>query len=95
MRFSGHEHDLEHFTERSENGANVHYILNGAVDIIKNITDHIDKVPVDSLKFHWSNDFHVHGAVCFVKATIKEMTVEFLETSGKLLHQILIPNQWL
>ncbi len=73
----------------------MHHVLNGATDIIKNITDHMDKVPENSLKFYWSSEFNIHGAVCFIKATLKEMTIEFLKTSGNLLHKIIIPNQWL
>jgi len=85
---------LEHLAEKSDD-ITVNYILNGATDICKNNTDHKDKVPEGSLKFNWVSEFNIHGAVCFVKASINQMTIEFIETSGKLLHTIIIPNRFL
>lgn len=91
--FSGHDHDLQHFSE-NKNDVNVNYILNGAADLVKNNRDHINSVPNGSLKFYWSNTMNIHGALCLVRANSEAMIIEYIETSGKQLHKIIIPNQF-
>lgn len=95
--FSGHDHDLEHFSEDSEDNSTtrVHYIVNGAADLMRNDQSNKDAVPEGSLKYYWSSNLNIHGGLCLIRANLKEMIIEFLETSDKLLHKIVILNKWL
>lgn len=85
----GHEHDMEHLQDTYLN-ATVDYIISGAADFPYNSTEHINDVPKGSLKYYWANDFQLNGALCLVDANPENMTITFLETSGKTLYQTVI-----
>ena len=56
---------------------------------------HLVKVPKGLMKFHWASNLNIHGVICVVRANIKEMVIEYIETSGKKLHEIKVQNKWL
>jgi hypothetical protein len=91
--FCGHEHDMEHLTDTFMNST-VEYIVSGASNLPKYTTAHINDVPPDSLKFYWSNDFQLNGAVALVEADVNNMNVTYLETSGKTLYKITIKSKF-
>lgn len=54
----------------------------------------MNKVPENLLKFHWASDLNLNGAICVVRANIKELVIEYIETNGKKLHEFKVPNRW-
>ena len=92
--FPGHEHDVEHLRDTYMN-ATVDYVISGATNLPYNSTAHINSVPKGSLKFYWANELQYFGAVCLVEANMNNMTITYLETSGKTLYRTTIENQYL
>jgi tartrate-resistant acid phosphatase type 5 len=89
--FCGHDHNLQLFVDDYMD-ANVSYVLTGAANFADTATDHIKDVPSGSLKFHWGGigAWNLDGGFNLVKATRHEMTVTFIESSGKELYQHVI-----
>ena len=89
--FCGHDHNLQHLTDTYMD-VTVEHILSGASNLNDNTTTHINDVPQDSLKFFWGlpNIEVMHGGISVVQASMNNMTVTFVETNGKELHQTVI-----
>ena len=92
--FAGHEHDVEHLSDTYLD-ATVEYVISGAANLPYNSTAHKDAVPKGSLKFYWANKYQYFGAVCLVEANMNNMTITYLETSGKTLFRTIVQNQYL
>jgi len=84
---------MEHLTNTYLNST-VEYIVSGASNLPEYTTAHINDVPPDSLKFYWSNDFQLNGAVALVEADVHHMNITYLETSGKTLYTITIKSRF-
>lgn len=93
----GHDHNLQHLTDTYLN-VTVEHILSGASNINDNSTVNQDKVPEGSLKFFWGKPEIelLHGGFAYVQASIENMTVTFVESSGKELYQkIIYPRKFM
>lgn len=65
------------------------FILSGAANFVDESTEHMNNVPPNSLKFHWAEITKLGGFV-YAEATVTNMTVTYIEASGKLLYQTVI-----
>lgn len=85
---------MEHLTDTNpDTGTTVEYIVSGASNIVYNSNEHINDVPAGSLKFYWANDLQLNGALCLVEASKSNLTIKFLETSGKTLYNLVLKNK--
>lgn len=90
---SGHDHNLQHIQDTYLD-TKVDYILSGAANFIDSSTAHINKVPKNSLKFHYGDASGVvNGGFCLFKACEKNLTVTYYESNGLELYQtVLFPR---
>lgn len=89
---SGHDHILEHLAE-TDGDFTTNYVINGAADYLLNKVSNKHQGPEGSVKYYWTSSWQIRGAVVFIKASQKRMSVDFFKSNGNLLHQILIqPN---
>ena len=72
----------------------VEYFVIGGSNFIDNTTTHINDIPPNSLKFHWADtDLIINGGFSLFKATRDNMTVTFIESTGKeLYHTVIYPR---
>ncbi len=69
----------------------VEYILSGAANFNDNSTEHINDIPMDSLKFQWTSEHSLlFGGMALVQANEKNMTITYFESTGKELYQLYI-----
>ena len=87
----GHDHNLQHIQDTYLD-ATVDYIVSGASNFNDNSTEHIQDVPLNSLKFFWGlEEFElIHGGLVVVSANVDNMTITYFETTGKELYQTVI-----
>lgn len=77
---------MEHLTDIYLN-TTVEYIVSGASNIVYYSNEHINDVPNGSLKFYWASDLQLNGALTLLEANDHNMTISYLETSGKTLYR--------
>ncbi|KAL4237006.1 Tartrate-resistant acid phosphatase type 5 [Mactra antiquata] len=85
--FNGHDHSLQHVSY-TENGHTVEYFTTGAANVVDFSDAHKDKLPKDSLKFHWAKLF---GGFAYVEATPQNMTMIFVDWMKRSLYQYTFP----
>ena len=90
--FSGHEHDMEYLQEQNMFFPNLtaNYIISGAGGTPYFSNENIDKVPNDTLKFYWAQDPQINGAYVYVNANEHNISIEYLESNGKLLYKTVL-----
>ena len=87
---SGHDHNLQHISDNYLN-QQVEYIVSGASNFVDISTVHMNSIPENSLKFHWADSLGlVNGGFCIVNASKQNMTITFVESTGKELYQNVI-----
>jgi hypothetical protein len=83
---------MEHLTDNYLN-TTVEYIISGASNIVYYSNEHINDVPKGSLKFYWASDLQLNGALTLLEANNHNITISYLETSGKTLYRYTMKNK--
>lgn len=84
----GHDHNLQYLQD--ENG--VGYVLSGAGNFMDPSKKHHRKVPNGYLRFHYGDENSL-GGFAYVEINSKEMSVTYMEASGKSLFKTSIPRR--
>uniref|UniRef100_A0A8Q3WKT0 Tartrate-resistant acid phosphatase type 5 n=1 Tax=Homo sapiens TaxID=9606 RepID=A0A8Q3WKT0_HUMAN len=84
----GHDHNLQYLQD--ENG--VGYVLSGAGNFMDPSKRHQRKVPNGYLRFHYGTEDSL-GGFAYVEISSKEMTVTYIEASGKSLFKTRLPRR--
>uniref|UniRef100_A0A8D2DUP8 Tartrate-resistant acid phosphatase type 5 n=1 Tax=Sciurus vulgaris TaxID=55149 RepID=A0A8D2DUP8_SCIVU len=84
----GHDHNLQYLQD--ENG--VGYVLSGAGNFMDPSVRHQRKVPNGYLRFHYGAEDSL-GGFAYVEISPKEMTVTYIEASGKSLFKTSLPKR--
>ncbi|KAK6179462.1 hypothetical protein SNE40_011817 [Patella caerulea] len=88
----GHDHNLQHLRTENE-GIPLDFILSGAANFIDPSVEHVQAVPKGSSLFHWA-DLSALGGFVFTEVTANNMTFNYIDASGKMLHQTsLLPRK--
>ncbi|XP_006104612.1 tartrate-resistant acid phosphatase type 5 [Myotis lucifugus] len=85
---SGHDHNLQYLQD--ENG--IGYILSGAGNFMDPSKRHFRKVPSGYLRFHYGAEDSL-GGFTYVEISPKEMSITYIEASGKSLFKTKLPRQ--
>ncbi|KAG8523215.1 Tartrate-resistant acid phosphatase type 5 [Galemys pyrenaicus] len=85
---SGHDHNLQYLQD--EDG--VGYVLSGAGNFMDPSTKHHRKVPNGYLRFHYGDENSL-GGFAYVEIDSKEMSVTYIEASGKSLFKTKLPRR--
>jgi hypothetical protein len=83
---------MEHLTDTYLN-TTVEYIISGASNIVYYSNEHINDVPKGSLKFYWASDLQLNGALTLIEANNNNITISYLETSGKTLYRYMMDKK--
>ena len=87
---SGHDHNLQHISV-TNSGSTVEYMVSGANSLNTNSLNNYESIPTDSLKFRWPTDPEIwYGGFLMFEANGQNMTVNFIKSDGKILHQKVI-----
>lgn len=84
----GHDHNLQYLQDEQGLG----FVLSGAGNFVDPSKRHARKVPRGYLRFHYAEETSLGGFV-HVEVTAKEMTVTYLEASGKSLYKTKLPRR--
>ncbi|XP_021560962.1 tartrate-resistant acid phosphatase type 5 [Mirounga angustirostris] len=84
----GHDHNLQYLQD--ENG--VGYVLSGAGNFMDPSKKHLRKVPNGYLRFHYGAEDSL-GGFAYVEISPKEMSVTYIEASGKSLFKTRLPRR--
>lgn len=71
-------------------GYNIDYFVVGSANFIDGSLAHESSVPAGSLKYHWANKLGL-GGFGLVEASAYNMTFTFVEATGKVLYQRVMP----
>ncbi|XP_040842297.1 tartrate-resistant acid phosphatase type 5 [Ochotona curzoniae] len=84
----GHDHNLQYLQDESGVG----YVLSGAGNFMDPSTQHQHSVPNGYLRFHYGAESSLGGFV-YVEITPKDMSVTYMEASGKSLFKTKLPRR--
>lgn len=84
----GHDHNLQYLQD--ENGLG--FVLSGAGNFMDPSKKHLRKVPNGYLRFHFGAENSL-GGFAYVEITPKEMSVTYIEASGKSLFKTKLPRR--
>ncbi|XP_059863803.1 tartrate-resistant acid phosphatase type 5 [Delphinus delphis] len=84
----GHDHNLQYLQD--ENG--VGFVLSGAGNFMDPSKKHLRKVPNGYLRFHYGAENSL-GGFAYVEISPKEMSITYIEASGKSLFKTKLPRQ--
>ncbi|XP_033111307.1 tartrate-resistant acid phosphatase type 5-like [Anneissia japonica] len=89
--FSGHDHNLQYL---KEDNSTVKYFVIGSGNFVDPSVAHMDNVPTNSLKFHYSEPV---GGFAYITATSKNLTLTFADGyQGKDIYQnVILPRSQL
>ncbi|XP_023572965.1 tartrate-resistant acid phosphatase type 5 isoform X2 [Octodon degus] len=84
----GHDHNLQYLQDEKGVG----YVLSGAGNFMDPSVRHQRKVPNGYLRFHYGSEDSL-GGFAYVEIGAKEMTVTYIEASGKSLFKTSLPRR--
>jgi hypothetical protein len=67
----------------------MNYFVVGAANFIDSSRAHVNDVPADSLKFHWSNSL-VYGGFGLVEVNTSQLVFSFIDHNEHTLYQTMI-----
>ncbi|XP_038627074.1 tartrate-resistant acid phosphatase type 5 [Tachyglossus aculeatus] len=84
----GHDHNLQYLKDKDDVG----YVLSGAGNFMDPSKKHQHKVPDGYLRFHYGVQESL-GGFAYVEISPKEMTVTYIEATGKSLFKTTLPRK--
>nr|XP_025041285.1 tartrate-resistant acid phosphatase type 5 [Pelodiscus sinensis] len=84
----GHDHNLQYLQDK----AGVGYVLSGAGNFMENSRKHFHQVPAGFLRFFYAAPASL-GGFAYVEIDGKEMSVTYIEASGKSLYKTSLPRR--
>ncbi|KAM9115194.1 tartrate-resistant acid phosphatase type 5 isoform 1-T3 [Pangshura tecta] len=84
----GHDHNLQYLQDK----AGVGYVLSGAGNFVENSRKHYHKVPEGYLRFFYAEPASL-GGFAYVEIDGKELSVTYIEASGKSLYKTSLPRR--
>ncbi|XP_073076499.1 tartrate-resistant acid phosphatase type 5 [Manis javanica] len=84
----GHDHNLQYLQDKNGVG----YVLSGAGNFMDPSRKHLRKVPNGYLRFHYGAEDSL-GGFAYVEISPKEMSVTYIEASGKSLFKTRLPRR--